>query len=132
MHRPTPHFLCGPGSVDRTVSKFIIKSSSEFRKTFKKKKQREKKQSNAKEEKEADTGGGGRVIALQGKEKASFILFLDFMYPIPPDYHLTTDRDRLTKVLEYCDEYQAECVKARVDYILYSKVYNNCFSCVYH
>ena len=55
----------------------------------------------------------GTPVQLPGKEKQSFQMFLDFMYPMPPGYEASTDREVLTRVLEYCEEYQTNCVKVR-------------------
>jgi hypothetical protein len=66
----------------------------------------------------------GTPVQLPGKEKQSFQIFLDFMYPMPPGYEASTERDVLTRVLGYCEEYQTNCVKVHIDYVLFSKVYS--------
>ena len=60
-------------------------------------------------------------MELPGKEKESFTLFLDLMYPMVSDYETEgtkLSQDLLTKVLALCAEYQAEYAEHRIDMLL--------------
>lgn len=68
--------------------------------------------------------GQEKKAVLPGKDCKIFALFLDLIYQFSKvDYNMTTDRKVLKKVLEYAHEYNVNCVKQYVDYILLSKIY---------
>ena len=64
-----------------------------------------------------------RPVPLPGKQKTSFIVFLDLLYPISHDTEITTDRTILRSVLDYAQEYQIDSMKFHVDNSLCLKTY---------
>lgn len=73
--------------------------------------------------KESFKEGLEKKAELPGKERNSFIVFLNLIYPMSAGYEAPTDRKVVRKVLEYADEYQVDSVKIHIDNILFTKIY---------
>lgn len=63
-----------------------------------------------------------RHVALPGKDKESFNLFLNLVYPMTRKYEPVLNRSVLKTVLQYADEYQVESVPLQIDSLFAYKI----------
>ncbi len=80
--------------------------------------------------------GRGKTATLTGKDRNSFILFLNLMYPLVEAID-ASNIDVVNGVLGYVDEYQTESVRLRIDLVLssvkftHSSQYDECMQMLY-